>query len=207
MPPLKRNGHELFAQRVAEGNSLTKAYILAGYSEKAAPVSASLLNKRADVAARIDEIRAAISKGREKLAILDQERRAAKQNARWEALHQVIEERAQHADFAAAPGGKTGLLARKLKQIGSGDTAQLVEEFEVDTGLLNEARRLEELVSKEYGQHAAEKSNGTDVRVQVAIAFPQMAPDVQAQMMTPQTVDLPAAQKRLLSRQSDGKPL
>jgi hypothetical protein len=66
------------------------------------------------------------------------------------------------------PGGRTGLLVRTIKSIGSGEKATTVEEFAVDTGLLREIRELELQVSKELGQFVEKHDvtgtilNGTD---------------------------------------------
>jgi hypothetical protein len=48
--------------------------------------------------------------------------------------------RKKDKELRKAPGGKTGLLVRRLKMLGSGESAQVVEEFEVDVGLLREIR-------------------------------------------------------------------
>lgn len=209
MPLLSKPRHEQFAQNVARGETLTNSYILAGYPEKAAATCASRLAKQRAVAARIDEIRATISAGLEKLTIRDQARRFQRANERYDKLHEVIAARAADPDHQRAPGGNTGILARKLKQIGSGDSAQLVEEFEVDTGLLTEARKLEEHAAKELGQWTGDgKAGGTEVNVRFAIAFPQVSPEAAAAMQA-QVIeaDLTTQQRRLLSRPGDGKPL
>jgi hypothetical protein len=58
-------------------------------------------------------------------------------------LQTVIAERAVHPEMASVAGGKTGTLTHTLKGIGSGDKAQVVDEYEVDTGLLKELREHE----------------------------------------------------------------
>jgi hypothetical protein len=60
-------------------------------------------------------------------------------NTRWRSMQAVIEERAADPTMQA-PGSSTGLLTRTQKQIGSGDSAVTVEEYQVDTGLLKELR-------------------------------------------------------------------
>jgi len=207
MPVLSKSSHELFAQNVAAGHNLTKAYILAGYAAKAAPTGASKLAKNPKIAVRIAEIRATLSKGMETLSIRQTEYRLKYQQLRHERLHQIIEERAADPVMQAAPGGSTGLLVRKLKQLGSGDSASIIEEYEVDTGLLTEARKLEEHAAKELGQWQGDKAAGADVRLQVAIAFPVISQEQAAQMSQAIEIDQTAAQRRLLSRPSDGKPL
>ena len=49
---------EAFCQGVASGLSLTQAYIRAGYSEKGAGQSGEKLLKNAEIAKRVDELRA-----------------------------------------------------------------------------------------------------------------------------------------------------
>ena len=57
MPSLKNAKHEHFAQLVSNGESATRAYALAGYSEKGAKQSSSRLLTNADVCARIADLR------------------------------------------------------------------------------------------------------------------------------------------------------
>lgn len=73
-------------------------------------------------------------------------------NNRWLALQQIVRERGENSEYAKVPGGKTGLLVKRLKVIGKGEDAQLVEEWEVDTGLLAELRACETQAAKELGQ-------------------------------------------------------
>ena len=61
MSPLRNPRHEQFAQLVAGGKSATESYILAGFSEKGAAQSANRLREKADVGARIAELREAVS--------------------------------------------------------------------------------------------------------------------------------------------------
>jgi hypothetical protein len=72
-------------------------------------------------------------------------------NARWVRLHRVIDARAKDKTLTA-PGADTGLLTRTQKQIGSGDSAVIVEEYQVDTGLLKELREHEKQAAQELGQ-------------------------------------------------------
>lgn len=79
-------------------------------------------------------------------------RRLRRLNGTWEGLQQIIAERAVAREMQAAPGGKTGLLAREQKMIGSGVNAVQVTEFSVDTGLLAELRACEKQAAQELGQ-------------------------------------------------------
>jgi putative insertion element HTH domain-containing protein len=72
-------------------------------------------------------------------------------NSRWARMQAVIEERAADPTMTA-PGSSTGLLTRTQKQIGSGDSAVTVEEYQVDTGLLKELREHEKQAAQELGQ-------------------------------------------------------
>src|SRR5262249_27057215 len=73
-------------------------------------------------------------------------------NDRWSRMQQIIEARANHPDYANIPGGRTGLLVRSVKQIGSGDSARLVEEFALDVALLKELRAHEKQAAVELAQ-------------------------------------------------------
>jgi hypothetical protein len=53
-------------------------------------------------------------------------------------LEQLARERAQ--DMANVPGGSSGYLTRRIKSIGSGKSARVVEEYEVDGTLLRQLR-------------------------------------------------------------------
>ncbi len=85
-------------------------------------------------------------------AISRRTRRVKALDDRWQAMQKVIAERAADASHQHAPGGSTGLLTRTLKIIGSGDAAQLVEEFELDAALLKELREHEKQAAQEVGQ-------------------------------------------------------
>ncbi len=73
-------------------------------------------------------------------------------NNRWALGHQVILARAEDKTFAWAPGYSTGLLVRDVKAVGSGEGADLVDVFKVDTSLLAELRALERSAAEELGQ-------------------------------------------------------
>lgn len=81
----------------------------------------------------------------------------------------VIEERAQ--DNTGAPGEATGLMVRQVKQIGVGKSAQVIEEYAVDTGLMREIRALHEQAAKELGQwsdkHEIAGAGGVPLMVQL----------------------------------------
>jgi hypothetical protein len=84
--------------------------------------------------------------------IANRTRRVDALNDRWLRMGAVIEERAAEPEMAAVPGGKTGLLVRHIKSIGSGPAAREVHEYEVDTGLLRELREHEKQAAQELNQ-------------------------------------------------------
>jgi hypothetical protein len=152
MPLLKNQRHELFAQQIAKGLSATQAYVKAGYSEQGAAQSADRLLRNADLKARIAEIQAELYAATKRALITERESRIRAYQDRWERMTRVITERAADPKMKGVPGGTTGLLCHTFKMVGSGPAAMLVDEYEVDTGLLREARAHEEQAAKELGQ-------------------------------------------------------
>jgi hypothetical protein len=187
MPELVKPAHEHFAALIASGTGITKAYVSVGYSEKGAPQGANRLLKRPEIVARIEELKAGITNGLQRLAIREIDERVQRQQDRWDRMQRVIDERGVAPEFQKVAGGKTGLLVRRLKQIGSGDSAQLVEEFEVDTGLLSEIRKLEEHTAYELGQRVDQASGP---QVQIALLMPSAPAEAPVQV-----VDIKALRK------------
>ena len=85
-------------------------------------------------------------------AITRKAERLAAKNERWLGLRSVIAERGADESMAAVPGGQTGLMVRQYKMLGGGEYAQVVEEYKVDTGLLEAANELERSAAAELGQ-------------------------------------------------------
>lgn len=56
------------------------------------------------------------------------------------------------AETLGVPGVDTGLLVKKTRGIGSGPTMMIVNDFELDRGLLSAFKEIEEHVGKETGQ-------------------------------------------------------
>lgn len=96
----------------------------------------------------INDTNAALRKRR----ISHVEQRVAAYNDRWLRLQRVIEARSTDPNCLKGAGGDTGLLAHKVRMIGSGENAMPVDEFEVDTGLLKELREIEKQAAIELGQ-------------------------------------------------------
>jgi hypothetical protein len=79
-------------------------------------------------------------------------RRVQALDDRWERMKAVIDARAADPSMQGVPGGRTGLLVRTAKSVGSGPSAREVEEYAVDTGLLRELREHEKQAAQELGQ-------------------------------------------------------
>lgn len=158
---LKNTRRELFARLVAGGKSATQAYIEAGFSKTGAEQSACRLLKIPEVDKRVREVQSEIGSKLEKATIRDINERIREYERRWDRMRTVIEERAVAPEMQQIAGGRTGLLVRTEKGIGSGEKAVIVEEFAVDTGLLREIRELELQVSKELGQFVEKHEHGT----------------------------------------------
>lgn len=80
------------------------------------------------------------------------ERRLTVANELHDKLLQVIAERAADPELANVPGGKTGLITKRLKSIGRSNDFRVVPVYEVDTGTLREIRAIHEQVAEELGQ-------------------------------------------------------
>ena len=79
---------------------------------------------------------------------------AHKVNRIWDAqadydrLGDIIDARSKDTRYDE-PGYATGLMAHTLRQIGTGKTAEIVDEFKVDTALVAERRTLRRAVAEE----------------------------------------------------------
>ncbi len=102
----------------------------------------------AKVAVHQAEIRETIRK--RGIAIVEHRVRAL--DDRWRRMQSVIEARAADPAMALVPGGDTGLLVHNVKGVGKGEDFQLIDLYEVDTGLLREIREHERQAAQELGQ-------------------------------------------------------
>ena len=85
--------------------------------------------------------------------IADQVQRVLDADADYQALGAVMEARATDMRYTE-PGYRTGTMAHSLKSVGSGENAQIVSEFKVDTALIAERRALRRAVAEELNQIA-----------------------------------------------------
>lgn len=101
---------------------------------------------------RVAEIRAEYRKAVLERGIANVTVRIAALNERHQLLQRIIAERADAYEMQDVPGGSTGLLTRELRSMGTGQHQTVIEEYKVDTGLLNELRQHEKQVAQELGQ-------------------------------------------------------
>jgi len=74
---------------------------------------------------------------------------------------QVIAERAAAMEGEVAGGG-TGLLVRQEKQLGTGDRATIITEYQADTGITSEIRALHKQAAQELGQWSEKRDINLD---------------------------------------------
>ena len=159
--------HEHFAQAIAKGTSASKAYVLAGYSEKGAQQSSARLLLNAVICSRVSELQETLSAGTIALEISSRNARVQAMQDRWSMLRagiaQLMIERA--ADMAEAPGGGTGLLVRQYQ--GGAPV------YKVDTGLVSLIGQLlahEKQAAEELGQWTEKREYSSRVGIDVVKA-------------------------------------
>jgi len=119
------------------------------------------------VSQRIEELKA-LSDDKTELVpagIRSPQGRVAALADRWERMRMIIAERASEYsnshrdgdDSEQIAGGKSGLLIKQVKQIGSGDKALVVTSYVLDRELLAELRAHEQQAAEELGQWATRK--------------------------------------------------
>ena len=133
---------------------------------------------RPEFRARVDEHLEAYRRAvlRHGVAVL--ERRVAALDDRWRRMLRVIDERAEDPDMRNVPGGSTGLLVRRVKGLGRGDSSRVIDEFSLDTALLRELREHEKQAARELGQWAERRTDGGhEVRPVILKVFGGISPD------------------------------
>lgn len=84
--------------------------------------------------------------------IADADKRIRGLDEDWRALEDVQLARAADKTYADVPGYSTGRMVHTYKSVGSGRDAQVVDEFQVDTGVIAERRNLVESAARLLGQ-------------------------------------------------------
>ena len=117
-------------------------------------------------------------------------------------IERIMEERAADPAMQNIPGGKTGLVKRTVKSIGSGANATIIEEFELDATLSREYLAVLEQSEKEMSAkfEEAKPNVGPGERPKLIINYPVLsAEDLKAVESAP-TIDLPPGVRRLPQR-------
>lgn len=102
--------------------------------------------------ARVDAAVERINAALERRAVGHRARRVDRLNRDWHKLQRIVEERATSAEMKDVPGGTTGLIVHNVKGVGRGEDFQLIDLYEVDTGLLQAIAAIEKQASQELGQ-------------------------------------------------------
>ena len=131
--------------------------LLDGKSQRdvAAAFSASLRGVQLFIERHEDElkaIRAEVANNTADVWIADAEKRIRGLDDDWRALAAVQEARAADRTYADVPGYSTGRMVHTFKAVGSGRDQQIVDEFQVDVGVIAERRALVESAAKLLGQ-------------------------------------------------------
>jgi len=149
MGPLKNIRHEKFCQGIVSGLSQTEAYTAAGYSERGAKQSAARLRNNGDVRSRIYELRQEIESSFVPLQITERLQRLEAIQDRWDALR-ATKEALSKEDYAAAM--KTGVVLRKVRAVGHGKNERVVEDYEINSALIEALNSVEKRAATETGQ-------------------------------------------------------
>jgi hypothetical protein len=103
-------------------------------------------------AAELAPVIKAIEKSIEDYAIASKLRRVAAMDDRWQRGIALIQARAADTRYQSEPGYSTGIMVHRLKSVGSGDSAEIVDEFAFDSSLYASLLALETAVSDQMGQ-------------------------------------------------------
>jgi predicted DNA-binding protein (UPF0251 family) len=110
-------------------------------------------------------------------------------------LRAVIKERAKDPTMQGVPGGKTGVLVRKIKSLEVDETykdadgntrkrtvKKVIPEYETDVGTTSELRRIQEQIAIEVGDREPEEGAASQPMTAIAISikYDQPAPKAEA---------------------------
>ena len=137
------------AQLVAEGE-LTAADI----ARKVGVGRATLFRwmRQPKFQARVAQVREELGELTLRYSLALRGRRLLNLDQRHEALCEIVRERGASPEMRTVPGGRTGFIVRKVKRIGSGKSARVVEEYEFDAALARAFLDLEERAAREVGE-------------------------------------------------------
>lgn len=83
----------------------------------------------------------------------------------WMRAQKVIAERAADPSMATVPGGKTGMVLRTYKTVGSGESATVLPEYAWDKAIETAIVNLQVTASKELGQWVEKREQSGEMIV------------------------------------------
>jgi phage terminase small subunit len=159
MPALRNKKHEAFTNLVVTGVNPTDAYVSCGYSEGGKHAATRNLLNRADIQARIIELKVKRDEMVADLVPQIVQRDAMDRAFRIKLLdkyaskiEEVFAARAADSSHQEVPGYSTGVVVVTMKQVGTGYRAIQVKEGAIDAPALRELRAHGEQIAKEAGQ-------------------------------------------------------
>ena len=186
MPVLPNSRHEQFAQSVATGLSIVRAYTSAGYSQSSATSNAARIRRNAGISARIADLKTTIAEGVVEFEIRDR-------SARLQVLQNQLDDmlslqQARALLYSEHPEGATGMVMKDYrgqkprKEIWKFDAALVAQilntlkQAAIEVGQWNEKRPL----SGEVGiSEITRRLNAGRDRCAAAKQPPDAAPTVQ----------------------------
>jgi hypothetical protein len=115
-------------------------------------------------------------------------------------LLRLKDERAAASSRQGVPGGESGLLVRTVKMVGSGPTAQLVEEWRIDDAFLRELREYNEQAARELGQWREAEAEPAPPAVSLAQVVIASREDAKAYLTRMQNGQIPGVQRTETTR-------
>lgn len=117
-------------------------------------------------AGEIEALRAEVAERARDLLISNKFNRLAAKDLRWQLLEGVRQARAK-----GETGEDTGLVVRQFKMLGSGENAQMVEEWKIDDALLAALERVEHGAAEELDQLPRGPASKVEVSVGVLVRY------------------------------------
>jgi hypothetical protein len=195
------SGRRLQAAMLVADGHLTNVQIAADVG--VTPQTLAKWKRREDFRAEVERIRTIVRDEVLHQGIALKVNRLKALNDRVNRIERIMEERAADPAMQNIPGGKTGLIKRTLKSIGSGASATIIEEFEFDATLSKEylavLEQSEEEMSGKFEE--AKPNGGPGDRPRVQINYPVLSAEaLKAMEESAVTIDLPRGVRRLLER-------
>ena len=205
--PLRNPKHEAFAQNLAAGKSKREAAILAGYAESNAAPFGTYLAKSPKISQRIAFLQAQVAETKVLLACKELElsvRSKAKRVEIYEDVHerfwQIIKERAADPAMENVPGGRSGMLVKQVKIVGTAEGPKVVSEYVPDTGLSKEIRAILQQAAEELGQWKGAEDQPKPDKIQFCWVAPEPVADEKPPALEEkgQQLLLPAVKSKLM---------